>query len=835
MRIVVAGADCAIGRAVAGRLVGLTHHVVGVGAARPDSWPGAVEFVISDLSDTAAASNEMAFTMAGADAVVHCAGDVGALAAVVNAATSAGVGRLVLVSPLGSDPDIARNLLAESKIRVIQVRTALVLGRDVDGPMLLLGTGPVALDVDGSADRHLQVVHPHDVERVVVRAVLEPDVPEGRVDVVAGGHTTVRAIAAAVGRPVVAVPKLVARFVPHAALQTARALGEFPALDGSRLRDEWGFALAYDAAQSVQDFALACRGRVAIGGVVHPIPWRLPRVLEIPAVDAPTVDGVVPESAGIGDANGEFDTPIDPRFPAFVATNLSEALPGPFSPSSASVTVLGTRAAALVIARRLRPGGAVQREMSVRTTGVFGHRLYAGITSGHFMAQTVPLIDPDMIISGFFGHTVEGLPLFGDELPPVEPRSIGKQIRAVATFANNLLGLSAGSGADTRDYVRDVQRLEVSSENPATLDDQRLRELILLGRDHVVHGWVLASASILILTAYGVILRIICGKSVLPAAGAELVSAQSLGAVHRLATAARQEPAAAKLLTASEIDTEALAAEAPQFIEALTRELTLIGHRGPGEVEMQCPTYADDPDLLIRMVAKALAAPPRPLPAPTAVPVWARGVAAAAAGQIREREIRRDRMVRAIFLLRRLLREYGRRMVAAGELAEPDDVFYLLVDELDGPPPDVAAVVARRRTEQRKLRDLVPPEAFSGRWQPAAGPTEALRGGEMLHGIGVSGGRARGVVRVVRPETIDDLQPGEILVAKVTDVGYTPAFAYAAAVVTELGGPTSHAAIVAREFGVPCVVNARGAAARLANGTLIEVDGATGDVTVLSA
>jgi phosphohistidine swiveling domain-containing protein len=88
-------------------------------------------------------------------------------------------------------------------------------------------------------------------------------------------------------------------------------------------------------------------------------------------------------------------------------------------------------------------------------------------------------------------------------------------------------------------------------------------------------------------------------------------------------------------------------------------------------------------------------------------------------------------------------------------------------------------------------------------------------------------------VRVVHPETIDDLEPGEILVAKVTDVGYTPAFAYAGAVVTELGGHMSHAAIVAREFGVPCVVNARGAASRLPTGTLIEVDGGTGRVTVL--
>jgi phosphohistidine swiveling domain-containing protein len=85
----------------------------------------------------------------------------------------------------------------------------------------------------------------------------------------------------------------------------------------------------------------------------------------------------------------------------------------------------------------------------------------------------------------------------------------------------------------------------------------------------------------------------------------------------------------------------------------------------------------------------------------------------------------------------------------------------------------------------------------------------------------------------VRPETIDDLQPGEILVAEVTDVGYTAAFCYAAAVVTELGGPMSHAAVVAREFGFPCVVDAHGATKSLPSGALVEVDGGTGEIQVL--
>jgi phosphohistidine swiveling domain-containing protein/nucleoside-diphosphate-sugar epimerase len=815
MRIVVAGADNAIGRGVAARLASLSHDVLGVGERRPESWPGSVDFVVAARCD--------ADVLKGADAVLDTTGSARGLAALRDAMATADVHRLVVVAPITG---AVAELGAESGADEVVVRTALVLGRHVDDAVLRLCAGPVIFDAGGSADRPLQVVHAHDVERALVLALLDPDLPSGRVDVVADGHTTLRSIAAAVGRPVMTIPGPIRRFVP-------RPTAVPPVLDSAGLRDGWRFTMGYDVAQTVEDFALACRGRIALGTAVHDIPWRLPRVLQIPAFDAPAPDGVEPVPAGMGSSNGEFDTPIDPRFPAFIATNLSEALAGPFSPSSASVTVLGTRAAGLVISERLRPGGAVQREMSVRTTGVFGHRLYAGITTGHFMAHTVPFIDPNLVLSGFFGHTEDGLELFGEHLPPVAPRGIVRQLRGGLTFANCLIGLSAGSRRDTGDFVADVARLESAAHDPAGLEDRRLRELILLGRDHVVHGWVLSSASILLCAGYGVVMRLLCGRDVMPAAGDELVSAQALGAVHRLAAAARREPAAARLLSEPKIDAAAIAAEAPEFAAALARELALIGHRGPGEVEMRCATYADDPGLLIRMVAKALVVPPHEPPTLPPVPLLAKPVAVAAADQIREREVRRDRMVRAIWVLRRLLREQGRRMVDAGELGLVDDVFYLLVDELDAPPPDLTGIVARRRTEQARLQRLDPPEAFSGRWLPADAPADAVRGGEVLHGIGVSGGRVRGLVRVVGAETIDDLQPGEILVARVTDVGYTPAFAYAAAVVTELGGPTSHAAIVAREFGVPCVVNARGAAARLSTGTLIEVDGATGDVTVL--
>src|SRR5699024_9247550 len=162
---------------------------------------------------------------------------------------------------------------------------------------------------------------------------------------------------------------------------------------------------------------------------------------------------------------------------------------------------------------------------------------------------------------------------------------------------------------------------------------------------------------------------------------------------------------------------------------------------------------------------------------------------------------------RANWVLRNLMREYGRRLVAAGTIDSSDDVFYLLVDELDALPADARGLVARRRSEQRRMATIVPPTVFSGSWQPTANASPALVSGGTLRGVGVGGGRVRGRVRIVRPETIDDLLPGEVLVAEVTDVGYTAAFCYAAAVVTELGGPMSHAAVVAREFGFPCVVD----------------------------
>jgi pyruvate,water dikinase len=101
----------------------------------------------------------------------------------------------------------------------------------------------------------------------------------------------------------------------------------------------------------------------------------------------------------------------------------------------------------------------------------------------------------------------------------------------------------------------------------------------------------------------------------------------------------------------------------------------------------------------------------------------------------------------------------------------------------------------------------------------------------VLRGLPASAGVVEARARVVLHEDdMDRLQPGEILVVHTTDVGWTPLFLVAAGVVTELGGPLSHAAVVAREFGVPTVVNVTGATRAIRTGDLVRVDGDRGMV-----
>src|SRR5258707_15845191 len=120
--------------------------------------------------------------------------------------------------------------------------------------------------------------------------------------------------------------------------------------------------------------------------------------------------------------------------------------------------------------------------------------------------------------------------------------------------------------------------------------------------------------------------------------------------MHRLGVAGERDPNVARLLTEPGDRLDKLAVDAPEFHAAVMAELALIGHRGPAEVEMLSTSYADDPELLVRIVARALSAPAAPQVDPPAIPWRARLVALLAARQLRDREVRRDKVVRAIWV-----------------------------------------------------------------------------------------------------------------------------------------------------------------------------------------
>lgn len=199
-------------------------------------------------------------------------------------------------------------------------------------------------------------------------------------------------------------------------------------------------------------------------------------------------------------------------------------------------------------------------------------------------------------------------------------------------------------------------------------------------------------------------------------------------------------------------------------------------------------------------------------------------------------------------LLRRLLLELGARLARGAAIPKPDDVFWLTEEELiqaaavldsGGALEDKAGVIEERKAVWRAQKRLVPPTVlppkarFLGLDVEKLGPRTSGQEGNTIQGVAASPGRITGVARVLHgPEDFDQMKPGEILVAAITTPAWTPLFARAAAVVTDIGGPLSHGSIVAREYGIPAVLGTGVATTRITSGMQITVDGDTGKVTL---
>ena len=306
---------------------------------------------------------------------------------------------------------------------------------------------------------------------------------------------------------------------------------------------------------------------------------------------------------------------------------------------------------------------------------------------------------------------------------------------------------------------------------------------------------------------------------------------------------------------------------ASEFLKAFEHFVYEYGSRGPNEWETRSPSWETRPELALNAIDRMRLAGDELAPKtqnaeratqreqaatellsiveadPEVHGELAVGIAASAAW-LPARERTKTNNIRLIHEMRMIMRAIGERMVEMNAFDEIEDFGFVTEEEYSSlfkEPTSMLNTIRSRREEYYKLLEREAQFLFDGQadhpdtWRRRDAVSEdVLREGEALQGMPGCTGSAEGTARVILDSNDPtSLQPGDILVAPLTDPSWTPLFVPAAAVVVDVGAPLSHAIIVSRELGIPCVVSATDATRRIPDGARINVNGDTGVITVL--
>ena len=337
----------------------------------------------------------------------------------------------------------------------------------------------------------------------------------------------------------------------------------------------------------------------------------------------------------------------------------------------------------------------------------------------------------------------------------------------------------------------------------------------------------------------------------------EMISTQLIDDVREMALVAERTPAIRQLLQSDRIEELpnqlAVHPDGTAFVASLEAFIARYGHRGTREIELAAPRWQEDPTPLFVMIRNLLRegftdrladqarARREKADAALEAAVRSRTVRAIArwlAGRIRYyatlRENTRHYTMLAFATVRRKVLQLEQQLVESG-LLRSDDVFYLTWDEIraiDTAAPDksgLQALIRQRRLTHARRNRTQPPLTINVDYRPPK------RASGVLTGQCASPGIVEGTVRLVLdPATDGEIKNGEILVAPYTDPAWTPLFLGAAAVVVETGSYLSHAGTIARELGIPCLVDVTGVMAALRNGQRICVDATQGKAFLLA-
>jgi rifampicin phosphotransferase len=287
-------------------------------------------------------------------------------------------------------------------------------------------------------------------------------------------------------------------------------------------------------------------------------------------------------------------------------------------------------------------------------------------------------------------------------------------------------------------------------------------------------------------------------------------------------------------------------------LEQVVRE---HGFHGPTEAELSSIVWREDPEpleqMLVEYAERDEAEDPARLEASqaqrraemtrqliAAAPAYERPglrlLLKLAASRIPLRGVAKRSMLQALDVTRASARRAGELLAAEGRLEEPDDVFHLTHQELAGPWPANARELVQRRRERRaeyERYDL--PLQWTGAPEPIPIAEARRESSGEITGIGVSAGIVEGPARVVLDPDFAEIEPDEILVSPTTNPSWAPIMFVSAGLVVDIGGALSHAAVVARELGLPCVVGTLNGSRAIRTGDRVRVDGTEGTVEIL--
>lgn len=632
-----------------------------------------------------------------------------------------------------------------------------------------------------------------------------------------------------------------------------------------------------------QQPALSAEALAELSRLAHRLVAHEREALDIEfAVDASTDRVIIlqarPITGGVYPEGGDEHT-------VWSRANVGEALPGAATPLTWSVargfSDQGFRAAFAALGCRVPKGVTL-------VANVYG-RFYLNLTAFMDVAGQVPGLSPRALLEQSGGAPDSIIELLEERARRVSKR--GFFVRA-PLFLPGLLARQLRLEREVAAWEADAEakRRRLVEMDLGLLPDDALAQTLTAARELLVSAGELMltcassslAAHLALTTALARFVKLHDGRGegTLPADArreaarsaqalmggiAEVESANPGLALLRVARIARREPEAAEVVLGGEAQAIADLPPGPTRA-ALLEFLEGFGDRAVREAELMTPRWREDQTSLLSMLAAALRGPEID---PDAGPARARALADRELARLesrltgmeltairalvglsqtytRLREKMRAWVTRMLGLVRIVALDIDRRLRRIDATLPDGSVFFCTFEELVAAlrvgRAEIAHVIRLRRAEyQRDVARPDPPLSFVGRPPAMTLPPSSA---PKLFGLAASPGVVEGPARVVvagstanhrSGEIATSLQPGEVLVARATDIGMSPLFLLAAGVVTELGGPLSHAAIVAREYSVPAVVNVEGATLSIRTGDRLRVDGDRGVVEKLGA